>query len=47
LQARAAEVEMYAPGSWGPAMADRVVQRFGGWHNPALDPAPGPETALG
>lgn len=40
LQARAAEVEMYSAGSWGPVSADRVVQRYGGWHNPALDPAP-------
>jgi glucose-6-phosphate 1-dehydrogenase len=46
LQARATEVELYAPGSWGPVLADRVVQRFGGWHNPALDAAPEPVTAL-
>ena len=37
LQARAGDVEMYEPGSWGPAAAERVVQRVGGWHNPALE----------
>jgi glucose-6-phosphate 1-dehydrogenase len=24
----------YAPGSWGPAEADKLVARFGGWHGP-------------
>jgi glucose-6-phosphate 1-dehydrogenase len=24
----------YAPGSWGPAEADRLVGDRGGWHNP-------------
>ena len=37
LQARAGDVEMYAPGSWGPQSAERVVQRVGGWHNPTPD----------
>jgi glucose-6-phosphate 1-dehydrogenase len=36
LQARAGDVEIYVPGSWGPAAAERVVQRYGGWHNPAV-----------
>jgi glucose-6-phosphate 1-dehydrogenase len=40
LQARAGDVEMYAPGSWGPASAERVVQRVGGWHNPGVDTPP-------
>jgi glucose-6-phosphate 1-dehydrogenase len=25
----------YAPGSWGPAEADRLVQDVGGWNTPA------------
>jgi glucose-6-phosphate 1-dehydrogenase len=24
----------YAPGSWGPAEADRLVAGHGGWHEP-------------
>ena len=24
----------YAKGSWGPAEADRLAARFGGWHGP-------------
>ncbi len=27
-------VHPYAPGSWGPAEADRIVEGDGGWHNP-------------
>jgi glucose-6-phosphate 1-dehydrogenase len=27
-------VEPYAPGSWGPASADRLVAAHGGWHTP-------------
>ncbi len=27
----------YAPGTWGPAAADRLVAAAGGWHNPAPD----------
>jgi glucose-6-phosphate 1-dehydrogenase len=27
-------VEDYAPGSWGPAAADEMIRRFGGWHAP-------------
>jgi glucose-6-phosphate 1-dehydrogenase len=26
----------YAPGSWGPAEADKLVSNFGGWHGPWL-----------
>ena len=26
----------YKPGSWGPAQADELVARFGGWHRPWL-----------
>ena len=28
------EVHSYTPGTWGPAEADRLVERFGGWHGP-------------
>jgi glucose-6-phosphate 1-dehydrogenase len=27
-------VHAYAPGSWGPAEADRLVSGFGEWHGP-------------
>jgi glucose-6-phosphate 1-dehydrogenase len=38
--ARAPGVEFYAPGTWGPKSADRLVERHGGWYNPRpeLDP---------
>jgi glucose-6-phosphate 1-dehydrogenase len=26
--------EPYAPGSWGPAAAERLTQDYGGWHQP-------------
>jgi glucose-6-phosphate 1-dehydrogenase len=29
----------YAPGSWGPAEADKLVSSFGGWHRPWLPEA--------
>jgi glucose-6-phosphate 1-dehydrogenase len=35
------EVHAYAPGSWGPPEADKLVSGFGGWHGPWLPPAPG------
>jgi glucose-6-phosphate 1-dehydrogenase len=28
------EVHEYAPGSWGPAEADRLAAGFGGWLGP-------------
>jgi len=30
-------VHAYAPGTWGPAEADRMVAAFGGWHSPARE----------
>jgi len=30
-------VHSYAPGSWGPAEADGMVARFGGWHGPWVE----------
>jgi glucose-6-phosphate 1-dehydrogenase len=29
-----AEVNSYAPGSWGPAAAERLIAECGGWHGP-------------
>ena len=35
----------YPVGSWGPAEADRLIARDGGWINPeALDPSEPPRT---
>ena len=31
-------VHSYAPGSWGPAEADRLVERYGGWFGPWVEP---------
>ena len=31
-------VVVYDEGTWGPADADRMVERVGGWHNPAATP---------
>ncbi len=31
------EVHGYAPGTWGPSEADRLVERFGGWHGPWVE----------
>ena len=30
-------VHRYAPGTWGPDEANRLVERFDGWHGPWLD----------
>jgi len=30
-------VHPYAPGSWGPAEADKLVAGFGGWHGPWVE----------
>ncbi len=30
-------VEVYAPGSWGPASADKLVAGFGRWHGPWIE----------
>lgn len=32
--ARAQPVEIYEPGTWGPAAAQRLTADLGGWHNP-------------
>jgi len=31
-------VHEYAPGSWGPAEADKLVEAYGGWHKPGTTP---------
>lgn len=32
------EVEPYAPGSWGPEAAEKLVRGYGGWHGPWVPP---------
>jgi glucose-6-phosphate 1-dehydrogenase len=34
LLASGPQAEPYAPGSWGPAAAERMAQRYGGWYDP-------------
>lgn len=29
----------YQPGSWGPKEADALIAKYGGWHNPSLNPS--------
>jgi glucose-6-phosphate 1-dehydrogenase len=38
LLASGPQAEPYAPGSWGPAGAERMVERFGGWYDPPAEP---------
>ena len=37
LLASGPQAESYAPGSWGPEAADRMVERYGGWYDPPPD----------
>jgi glucose-6-phosphate 1-dehydrogenase len=39
LLASGPQAEPYAPGSWGPAAAERMVERYGGWYEPAMNGA--------
>jgi len=34
LLASGPQAERYAPGSWGPAAAERMTERYGGWYDP-------------
>jgi glucose-6-phosphate 1-dehydrogenase len=34
LLASGPQAEPYAPGTWGPAAAERMVERYGGWYDP-------------
>ena len=34
LLASGPQSERYAPGSWGPRSADRMLERYGGWYEP-------------
>jgi glucose-6-phosphate 1-dehydrogenase len=38
LLAAGPQAEPYAPGTWGPAAAARMIERFGGWYDPPEDP---------
>jgi glucose-6-phosphate 1-dehydrogenase len=29
----------YPQGSWGPKEAEALIAKYGGWHNPSLDPS--------
>jgi glucose-6-phosphate 1-dehydrogenase len=41
LVAEASQPDPYAPGTWGPAAAERLTEDFGGWHQPwQLPPSP-------
>jgi glucose-6-phosphate 1-dehydrogenase len=35
LLAQSARAEPYAPGTWGPQSAERLLQHYGGWYEPA------------
>jgi glucose-6-phosphate 1-dehydrogenase len=37
LLASGPQAEPYAAGSWGPAAAERMVERYGGWYDPPAD----------
>jgi glucose-6-phosphate 1-dehydrogenase len=37
LLASGPQAEPYAPGTWGPPAAARMVERFGGWYDPPAD----------
>ena len=37
LLASGPQAEPYAAGSWGPAAAGRMVERYGGWYDPPAD----------
>jgi glucose-6-phosphate 1-dehydrogenase len=37
LLASGPQAEPYASGSWGPAAAERMVERYGGWYDPPPD----------
>jgi glucose-6-phosphate 1-dehydrogenase len=40
LLASGPRVEPYAAGSWGPAAADTMVERYGGWYDPPANGGP-------
>jgi glucose-6-phosphate 1-dehydrogenase len=42
LLASGPQAEPYASGTWGPAAADRMVERYGGWYNPPSEPGASP-----
>jgi glucose-6-phosphate 1-dehydrogenase len=38
LLAAGPQAEPYSPATWGPAAAERMVERYGGWYDPPADP---------
>jgi len=42
LLASGPQAEPYASGSWGPAAAERMVERYGGWYDPPSEPGATP-----
>jgi glucose-6-phosphate 1-dehydrogenase len=40
LLAAGPQAEPYAPGSWGPSSADRMVEAHGGWYDPPAEVLP-------
>jgi glucose-6-phosphate 1-dehydrogenase len=32
-------VHVYEPGTWGPAQAEQIISRSGGWHDPEVTDA--------
>ncbi|HXW09296.1 MAG TPA: glucose-6-phosphate dehydrogenase [Steroidobacteraceae bacterium] len=42
LLASGPQAEPYAPATWGPPAASRMVERFGGWYDPPADPVSSP-----
>jgi glucose-6-phosphate 1-dehydrogenase len=40
LLASGPQAEPYAAGTWGPAGAERMVERYGGWYDPPSDTVP-------
>jgi glucose-6-phosphate 1-dehydrogenase len=38
LLAAGPQAEPYAPATWGPAAAERMVERYGGWYDPPAEP---------
>ena len=42
LLASGPQAEQYAPGTWGPRAAERMIERYGGWYDPPAQPGNAP-----